>query len=106
MCIRDRFGCFQSDLNNFINQFVDDKGVVNDAAGYHRAIFTAQNADKLAEHFYQQGRADAIKQSAAEAKNIDMKPRQDASAITTKSGTQFKVVSGDSGSKLRIKMKQ
>lgn len=96
----------QKDLNNFINEFIGEDGTVSDAAAYHKAIYAARNADKLAQHFYEQGRADAIKQSAASAKNIDMTPRQDNSAITTPSGTKYKVVSGDSSSKLRIKMRR
>ncbi len=72
---------------------------------YHKALFAAQNADKIANHFYEQGRADAIKDSARKAKNINMDPRSDASSITTKSGDTIRVVSGDSSDKLRIKWK-
>ena len=96
----------QSDLNNFISEFIGDDGSVKDVAAYHKAIYTARNADKLAQHFYEQGRADAIKNSAAKAKNIDMKPRQDAASIVTPSGQKYRVVSGDSSNKLRIKMKK
>ena len=93
----------QSDINNFINDFLNEDGLIDDAAKYHKALFTARNADKLAEHFYEQGRADAIRQSAKEAKNISMDPRQEG-IIQTKSGQKFKAVSGDSSSKLRIKL--
>ena len=93
----------QSDINNFINDFLNEDGLIDDAAKYHKALFTARNADKLAEHFYEQGRADAIRQSAKEAKNISMDPRQEG-VIQTKSGQKFKAVSGDSSSKLRIKL--
>ena len=103
---RDEVRDFQSDITNFVQQFLGEDGSVADAAGYHKALFAAQNADKLANHFYEQGRADAIKEAAKEAKNIDMSPRQDASAIVTPSGQKFRVVSGDSSNKLRIKMKQ
>ena len=95
---------FQSDINNFLNQFVDDKGVT-DARKYHKALYTAQNADKIANHFYEQGRADAIKESAKKAKNINMDPRSDASSVVTKSGDTIRVISGDSSDKLRIKWK-
>ena len=95
---------FQSDINNFLNQFVDDKGVT-DAGKYHKALYTAQNADKIANHFYEQGRADAIKESAKKAKNINMDPRSDASSVVTKSGDTIRVISGDSSDKLRIKWK-
>ena len=96
----------QKDLNNFINSFIDESGNIQNVKDYHKALYAARNVDKLAQHFYEQGRADAIKQSAAKAKNIDMQPRQDAASVVTPSGTKFRVVSGDSGNKLRIKMKQ
>ena len=94
---------FQSDINNFVSQFVGDDGTVTDAAGYHRAMFAAQNADKLAQHFYEQGRADAIKNSAKEANNINMDPRKDAGSVTTPSGNNVRVVAGDSMDKLKIR---
>ncbi len=96
---------FQSDLSNFVNQFLDKGGAVNDARGYHKAIYTAQNADKIANHFYEQGRADAIRDAAKKSKNINMDPRQDASSIVTSGGEKIRVVSGTSSDKLRIKWK-
>ena len=97
---------YQSDLNNFIGDFAGEDGTIEDVNGYHKALFAAKNADKIAKHFYEQGRADAIKQSAKESKNIDMTPRGDASSVVrTKTGTQFKVVSGESSNGLRIKMR-
>ena len=72
---------YQSDISNFINEFLGDDGAVNDAAGYHKALFAAKNADKIANHFYEQGRADAIKDAAKDAKNINMDPRADNSII-------------------------
>lgn len=95
----------QSDISNFIKPFMNDKGEIGNVTGYHKALFAARNADKLAQHFYEQGRADALKQNAKDAKNIDMTPRQEGT-IQTKTGQKFKVVSGDSSSKLRIKLKQ
>ena len=95
----------QSDIKNFVQSFLDSNGEVADAAAYHKALFTASNADKLAEHFYEQGRADAIRQSAKEAKNINMDPRKEG-VIKTQSGRKYKVVTGDSSSKLKIKLKQ
>jgi hypothetical protein len=95
----------QSDITNFLNHYTNKDGTISKVHDYHKAIFAAQNADKLANHFYEQGRADAIKNSAKVAKNINMDPRQDGSSITTKSGDQIRVVSGDSSDKLRIKWK-
>jgi len=94
----------QSDINNFVSKFVGEDGQLSDAKGYHKALFAARNADKLAEHFYEQGRADALRTSAKEAKNINMDPRQEG-VIKTSTGQKFKVVSGDSSSKLRMKLK-
>jgi hypothetical protein len=65
----------QSDLNNFINTHLDDEGKIKDAANYHKSIYTAMNPDVVARHFYEQGKADALKSSVAETKNIDMSPR-------------------------------
>tara|TARA_R110002020_G_scaffold79183_1_gene198732 strand:- start:944 stop:2134 length:1191 start_codon:yes stop_codon:yes gene_type:complete len=67
----------QSDLNNFVNKFVgEDNRTLEDADGYHKSIFTAMNADTIAKHFYEQGKADAIKDQVAKDKNIDTNPRQ------------------------------
>ena len=98
---------YQSDLNNFISDFAGEDGVINDTAGYHKALFAAKNADKIAQHFYEQGRAEAIKSGAKQSKNIDMNPRGDAgSMVQTKTGTQFKVVSGDSSNSLKFKIRK
>ena len=94
---------YQSDISNFINEFVGDDGAVADASGYHRALFAAKNADKIANHFYEQGRADAVKEAAKQAKNINMDPRSDNSTIKTEYGDKIRVVSGNSSDKLRIK---
>ena len=96
---------YQSDINNFIGEFLGEDGSIQDAAGYHKAIYAAKNVDKIANHFYEQGRAEALKQQAKEAKNINMDPRSDMSAsVTTKSGTKVRVVNNDAfGSKLKFK---
>ena len=94
---------FQSDLNNFVGQFLGEDGAIKDAKGYHKAMYAAQNADKLAQHFYEQGRADAIKNAAKEANNINMTPRKDAGSVLTPSGNNVKVVAGENMDKLRIR---
>ena len=67
----------QSDLNNFVNKFVgEDSRTLEDANGYHKSLYTAMNADTIAKHFYEQGRADAIKDQIVKDKNIDTNPRQ------------------------------
>jgi len=96
---------FQSDIKNFANTFIGKDGTVADAKGYHKALFAGANADKIANHFYEQGRADAIKDQAKAAKNIDMSPRPDNNNVMSSSGQKIRVVSGDDSSKLRIKWK-
>ena len=96
----------QSDINTLVSKFVDENNNMKDAAGYHKAIFAATNADAIANHFYEQGKADAIKNSMAKAKNIDMDPRGSHEKVTSSSGFKVKAVSGDGIDRLRIKMKQ
>ena len=94
----------QSDFKNFAGLFMDkDQTVINKPLEYHKALYVGANADKIANHFYEQGRADAIKEAAKQAKNIDMQPRVDNSSISTQTGQKIKVVSGNSSDKLRIK---
>ena len=83
--------------------FFQEDGSLKDAVGYNKALFAAQNADKLAQHFYEQGRADAIKNSAIKSKNIDMGAREDNSAVVTPSGQKVRVVSGNSKSQFKLK---
>ena len=93
----------QSDLNNFVGKFLDKKQQLMDPQGYHKALFTANNPDAIANHFYQQGKADAIKESMAKAKNVDMSPNQQHTNVV-EGGTKFRVISGDDSSKLRVKI--
>ena len=95
----------QSDLNNFTKKFLDKNSALNDAKGYHKSLFTAMNPDAIAGHFYEQGKADALKDSVAKAKNINMDPRQSFSNDNT-SGPKFKVLNDDSPNfKFKIKNK-
>ena len=96
----------QSDINNLVSKFTDNENNINDASGYHKALFTAMNADSIASHFYEQGKADAIKQQVSKSKNIDMDPRGTHQEVTSNSGFKIRAVSGDDSSKLRIKIKQ
>ena len=96
----------QSDLNNFIQKFLDENNNMKDAKGYHKALFTAMNTDKIAQHFYEQGRADALKQSIASSKNVNMNPRGTHEKVTTSSGFSVKAVSGDDSSRLRVKLRK
>ena len=97
---------FQSDVMNLVTPYLDpDTKKLTDASGYHKMLFTASNADSISNHFYEQGKADAIKQMTSEAKNINMDARKtDTGSVDTKGG-KFKVVSGDDSSKLKFKLK-
>ena len=93
----------QSDINNFTKKFLDKNNTLSDAKGYHKSLYTAMNADAVAKHFYDQGKADAMKNSIAKAKNVDMSPRQSHGKIET-SGMKFKVLGQDSSDfKFKIK---
>ena len=95
----------QSDINNFVKKFLNDKNEMVDAKGYHKSLFTAMNADAVANHFYEQGKADAMKSSMAKSKNVDMDPRGTHEKVTTANGWTIRAVPGNSvnGSKLKIK---
>lgn len=94
----------QSDINNFVKRFLNEKNEMKDAAGYHKSLFTAMNADAIANHFYEQGKADAIKTSVKSAKNINMDPRSSHQEIEV-GGIKARVISGDDSSKLKLKLK-
>jgi len=93
----------QSDINNFVSKFVDENKQLSDAKGYHKALYTAMNADAIAQHFYEQGKADALKESIEKSKNIDMEPRGSHQEAKT-DGFKYKVLGDDSASfKFKIK---
>jgi len=95
----------QSDINNFTKKYLGDDKTLKDAKGYHKALFTAMNADTIADHFYKQGAADALKNSAKNAKNINMDPRGTHEKVQAKAGFKVKAVDSDNSSpgKLRIR---
>ena len=94
----------QSDINNFVKKFLDKDNQMSDAAGYHKGLFTAMNADSIASHFYEQGKADAMKTSMSNSKNVQMGARSVHEDVKTSNGWAVRSVdSGGSDSKLRIK---
>jgi len=94
----------QSDINNFIGKFLDEKGSMTDEAGYHKSLFTAMNSDAVAKHFYEQGKADALKQSVAESKNISMDPRQELTDNINTGGMKVRAL-GDTTADFKFKIK-
>jgi len=103
----DKIKSTQSDINNFTKKFLNEKGEMSDAKGYHKSLFTAMNADQVAKHFYEQGKADAMKSSIERSKNVDMNPRGTHEEVTTSNGWKIRAVdSGDNSSKFRVKFKK
>ena len=93
----------QSDINNFVKKFLNENNEMSDAKGYHKSLYTAMNADAVAKHFYEQGKADAMKDSVAKSKNVNMNPRQSHGTIET-GGLKYKVLGNDSSDfKFKIK---
>ena len=93
----------QSDINNFTKKFLDKENKMADAPGYHKALFTAMNSDAIAQHFYEQGKADAIKESVKSAKNINMDPRSGHQEVEV-GGIKARVL-GENSSGIKLKLK-
>ena len=93
----------QSDISNFTKKFLDKNSALTDAKGYHKSLYTAMNADAVAKHFYEQGKADAMKNSVAKAKNVDMNPRQSHGTIEA-GGIKVRVL-GEDSSDFKFKIK-
>jgi len=96
----------QSDIVKAFGTFLDEQNMLTDAQGYHKALFAARNADKIANHFYEQGKADAIKQLEAESKNINMDPRKTSEGYVEAGGIKVRAISGDDSSKLKVKLRK
>jgi hypothetical protein len=94
----------QSDANNFFKKFLNEKNVMEDAQGYHKSIYTAMNPDVIAQHFYEQGKADAIKDRVAKDKNISLNPRTAQGEVNV-GGVKYKVL-GDSSNSLKVRMRK
>ena len=95
----------QSSINNFVGKFLDESGNIKDTKGYHKAIYIASNADKIINHFYEQGRTDATKEIVSSSKNPSTEPRQTGSGEFV-NGIKVKSITGPDSSKLRIKTKK
>ena len=94
----------QSNIENFVNKFIDKEGNISDTAGYHKALYAAMNSDKLASHFYEQGKADGVKAIVKQSKNpVTDTPRQVAGGDVFVGGMKVKSISGSDSSKLKIK---
>lgn len=96
----------QSDIGNFLGKFLDKEGTITDTAGYHKALYTAMNSDKIAQHFYEQGKSDATKEIITNSKNpTGTQPRQAPGDVFI-NGLKVKAISGFDSSKLRIQTRK
>jgi inorganic pyrophosphatase/exopolyphosphatase len=93
----------QSDVSNILGKFLGKNGEVTDHKEYHKAMYAASNVDKIASHFYEQGKADAVKDVINSSKNISDSPRQTASDSVFINGLKVKAISGADSTKLKIK---
>ena len=96
----------QSDISTWIKKFLNEDGSVKDQGGYHKAVYTARNADTIAKHFYDQGKADMIKEMNAKSKNISNETRSSAPSDVFINGLKVKAVNGVDSSKLKIKKRK
>ena len=102
-----KVGETQVDVQNFVSKYTNDKGEVVDPAGYHKAMYSAMNADKIAHHFYEQGKADGIKNVISSSKNPSTdKPRQVADGNVFVNGLKVRSISGLDSTKLKIKTRK
>jgi hypothetical protein len=103
---RDKVAESQSNINNLVGKFLDSEGNVSDTKGYHKAMYAADNVDKIASHFYEQGKADAVKDVVNKSRNLsDTKARSTQGDVFV-NGFKVKAISGTDSSKLRIKTKK
>jgi len=96
----------QSDIKNFVGKFLDKKGNLSDTKGYHKALYMASNADSIVSHFYEQGKADAVRDVVNKSKNISGNPRTTQASSGFVNGLKVKSISGYDSSKLSIKTKK
>jgi hypothetical protein len=93
----------QSNITNLVKKFLNDKGEVTDLKGYHKAMYGAENIDTIASHFYEQGKADAIKEVVAKSNNTTTTPRQTSTGEIFINGLKVKAINGVDSTKLKIK---
>ena len=103
---RDKVAESQSNINNLVGKFLDSDGNVKDTKGYHKAMYAADNVDKIASHFYEQGKADAVKEVVSSSKNLSSTKARSTQGDVFVNGLKVKAISGLDSSKLRIKTKK
>ena len=103
---RDKVAESQSNINNLVGKFLDSDGNVSDTKGYHKAMYAADNVDKIASHFYEQGKADAVKEVVNSSKNLSNTKARSTQGDVFVNGFKVKAISGMDSSKLKIKTKK
>jgi uncharacterized protein (DUF2164 family) len=93
----------QSDITNLTTKFANENGEIVDFAGYHKALYAARNADRIAQHFYEQGKADATKNIVQKSKNINQAPRSGEQGEVMPNGWKVRAITGEDSTKLKIK---
>ena len=96
----------QSNLSTFVKKFLNKEGEISDTVGYHKAVYAARNADTIAQHFYEQGKADAVKDVLAKSNNINAEPRNNPTGDVFIGGLKVRAISGVDSSKLKFKSKK
>ena len=103
---RDKVAENQSNINNLVGKFLDEEGNVTDTKGYHKAMYAAENVDKIAAHFYEQGKVDAVKQVVNKSKNLSDSQARSTQGDVFVNGMKVKAISGADSAKLKIKTKK
>jgi hypothetical protein len=103
---RDKVAENQSNINNLVGKFLDKEGNVTDTKGYHKAMYAAENVDKIAAHFYEQGKVDAVKQVVNKSKNLSDSQARSTQGDVFVNGMKVKAISGADSAKLKIKTKR
>ena len=103
---RDKVAESQSNINNLVGKFLDSDGNVKDTKGYHKAMYAADNVDKIAAHFYEQGKADAVKEVVSSSKNLSSTKARSTQGEVFLNGFKVKAISGADSTKLKIKTKK
>jgi len=103
---RDKVAESQSNINNLVGKFLDAEGNVTDTKGYHKAMYAADNVDKIAAHFYEQGKADAVKEVVNSSKNLSSTKARSTQGEVFLNGFKVKAISGADSTKLKIKTKK
>ena len=93
----------QKDLQSVVGKFLNKDGKVENFAEYHKAMYAARNPDALAQHFYEQGKTDAIRGITAKSNNVTTEVRQSTPGDVFVNGFKVRAISGADSSKLRIK---